>query len=78
MKRIIALVILLIPGIIAATGIKFMRDMFFGILHDPIPNLGLQFIVGLLFFLIGLGFIAGFVLHRDRKRNNVQERFKKK
>ncbi|WP_374721489.1 DUF2627 family protein, partial [Peribacillus tepidiphilus] len=24
----------------------------------------------------GIGFIAGFILHRDRKRNKVQERFK--
>lgn len=75
MTRIIALILLLIPGFFAATGIKFMRDMFFGILHEPIPYLWLQFLIGLILFIVGLGFVAGFILHRDRKRNKVQTRF---
>ncbi|WP_071395705.1 DUF2627 domain-containing protein [Bacillus tuaregi] len=75
MNRIVALVILLIPGIIAALGVKLMRDMVFSILHKPFPFLWLQSLTGLLMFLIGLGFIAGFILHRDRKRNKVQSRF---
>jgi hypothetical protein len=75
MTRIFALIILLIPGFFAAVGIKFMRDTFFGILHEPIPFLWLQFISGLLLFIIGLGFVAGFILYRDRKRNKVQARF---
>jgi hypothetical protein len=78
MQRITALIIMLIPGIIAALGIKLMRDMLFNILHAPIPNLLLQFLIGFIFFIVGLGFIAGFVLHRDRKRNKVQQRFQKK
>lgn len=78
MDRIAALVIMLIPGFIAALGIKLMRDMVFGILHEPLPSLTLQFLTGLLAFLLGLGFIAGFVLHKDRKRNKVQARFQKK
>ncbi|KAB2338457.1 DUF2627 domain-containing protein [Cytobacillus depressus] len=77
MIRIIALLIMLIPGMFAAYGIKLMRDMVFGILQSPFPYLWLQFLSGLLFFLIGLGFIAGFILHRDRKRNKVQPRFQK-
>ncbi|MDR7243645.1 DUF2627 domain-containing protein [Priestia megaterium] len=77
MVRIIALLILLIPGILAGYGIKLMRDMIFGILQFPFPSLFLQFSVGLLLFLIGLGFVAGFILHRDRKRNKVQNRFQK-
>jgi hypothetical protein len=76
MQRLIALIIMLIPGALAALGIKLMRDMLFGILQPPFPALWLQFILGLLFFLGGLGFIAGFILHRDRKRNKVQDRFK--
>ena len=76
MQRIIALIIMVIPGFIAILGIKLMRDMVFGILQAPIPNLMLQFILGLVFFIFGVGFIAGFVLHRDRKRNKVQKRFK--
>ncbi|MDZ5471072.1 DUF2627 domain-containing protein (plasmid) [Bacillus sp. 31A1R] len=76
MIRIIALFVLLIPGFLAAYGIKLMRDMVFGVLTSPFPYLWLQFIAGLLLFLIGLGFVAGFILHRDRKRNKVQSRFK--
>jgi hypothetical protein len=78
MQRLIALIIMLIPGALAALGIKLMRDMLFGILQPPFPALLLQFIAGLLLFLGGLGFIAGFILHRDRKRNKVQDRFRNK
>jgi hypothetical protein len=78
MIRIIALVILLIPGFLAAYGIKLMRDMTFDILQPPFPFLWLQFLIGLLFFIGGLGFVAGFILHRDRKRNKVQPRFQNK
>ncbi|GIN55729.1 DUF2627 domain-containing protein [Lederbergia ruris] len=75
MGRIVALILLVIPGILAGYGIKLMRDMLFGILQKPFPFLWLQFLSGAVFFVIGLGFIAGFVLHRDRKRNKVQKRF---
>jgi hypothetical protein len=77
MKRIIALSILVIPGILAVLGIKLMRDMTFGILQSPFPFLWLQFLVGLLFFVGGLGFVTGFIFHRDRKKNKVQKRFKR-
>lgn len=73
--RILAFLILFIPGLLAALGIKYMRDMLFGLLQFPFPSLTLQFIVGLLLMLGGVGFIAGFILHRDRKRNKVQKRF---
>jgi hypothetical protein len=76
MKRIVALLILVIPGFLAGFGIKLMRDMTFGILQSPIPYLWLQFLLGLVLFLGGLGFVAGFIFHRDRKRNKVQDRFK--
>ncbi|MFZ7945176.1 DUF2627 domain-containing protein [Neobacillus sp. 19] len=77
MIRIIALIILVIPGALAAFGIKLMRDMTFGIFQAPFPNLLLQFLVGLILFIGGLGFVAGFIFRRDRKRNKVQQRFKK-
>ncbi len=35
-------------------------------------------LLGLFCFIIGLSFIAGFILHRDRKRNKVQPRFQKR
>ena len=72
-----ALLILVIPGILAMLGIKLMRDMLFGILQSPFPFLWLQFIVGLLLFLGGLGFIGGFLFRRDQRNNKVQDRFKK-
>ncbi|WP_144460244.1 DUF2627 domain-containing protein [Siminovitchia fortis] len=78
MARIIALLLLVLPGLLAGYGIKLMRDMLFGVLQRPFPYLWMQFLGGLLFFLIGLGFIGGFILHRDRKRNKVQDRFKKR
>ncbi|MBA2873391.1 DUF2627 domain-containing protein [Thermaerobacillus caldiproteolyticus] len=78
MQRMIALTILLIPGFLAALGIKWMRDTLFGILHAPLPSLWLQFLCGFLLFALGLGFIGGFILHRDQKRNKVQPRFQKK
>lgn len=77
MIRFFALMIMVIPGIFAAYGVKLMRDMVFGILHAPIPSLWLQFLIGLLLVILGVGFIAGFILHRDRKRNKVQSRFQK-
>ncbi|NGY75697.1 DUF2627 domain-containing protein [Bacillus megaterium] len=76
MVRIIALLILLIPGILAGYGIKLMRDM---ILASCNPR---SFFIFAIFsrssiILVGLGFVAGFILHRDRKRNKVQNRFQK-
>lgn len=78
MARMIALIILLIPGVIAAYGIKLMRDMFFGLQVSWLPSLALQFFLGLIMFFAGLSFIGGFLLHRDRKKNKVQQRFVKK
>ena len=75
MNRILALALLLIPGFLAALGDKSMRDMVFGILQWLFPFLWLQFLIGMFLFLVGLWFIGGFILHRDRKRNKVQSRF---
>jgi hypothetical protein len=78
MIRIVALLILVIPGVFAAYGVKMMRDMVFGITIGPFTTsfLWLQFLVGLLMFIAGLAFIGGFILRRDRKKNKVQARFK--
>ena len=75
MNRILALIILLLPEIMAVVGFKLMKDMVFGILYKPIPFLWLQFLLGLAMFIAGIWFIAGFILHRDRKKNKVQSRF---
>ena len=65
MKRLIAFTILFIPGAIAAYGIKLMRDMCFGIQQPPYPALWLQSLIGLLFTIGGIAFIAGFIFYRD-------------
>ncbi|QGQ47156.1 DUF2627 domain-containing protein [Metabacillus sediminilitoris] len=78
MSRILALFIMVIPAFLAAYGVKLMRDMTFGILQPPIPFLWLQFLIGVILFLGGLSFVAGFIFYRDRKQNRVQKRFTKK
>lgn len=78
MSRYAALVIVLIPGIMAVMGIKWMRDTLFGVLQFPFPVLWLQFITGLMSFLLGLAFVGGFIFYRDRKRNKVQLKYRKK
>ena len=75
--RLIAFLILFFPGLLAALGIKYMRDTLFGLLQSPFHSLALQFLCGLILTIGGIAFIAGFILHRDRKRNKVQKRFAK-
>jgi len=77
MGRLIAFIILLIPAIMAAYGIKLMRDSVFNKLLEPYPVLWLQFSLGLLFTVLGIGFFAGFLLNRDRKKGTVSKRFQK-
>lgn len=78
MARFVAFIIMLIPGLMAAGGIKLMRDTLFGKIISPFPFLWLQFVAGILFFLIGFGFFAGFLLYRDRKKGKIAPRFTKK
>ena len=60
MARLAAFIVMLIPGLMAAGGIKFMRDTLFGKLISPFPFLWLQFVVGVIFFVIGFGFSLDF------------------
>ncbi len=78
MLKIIALIILVIPGIIAAVGIKLMRDSMFGIVIDPFTYTALQFFIGLLMTVFGIWFIGGYLLYRERKNKRAQERFMQK
>ena len=78
MARLVAFIVLLIPGIFAAGGIKLMRDSLYGIVFFPFTVSWLQFLVGLIMFIAGLAFFAGFLLRRDQKNGRVQERFAKK
>ncbi|MBU5466347.1 DUF2627 domain-containing protein [Virgibacillus sp. MSJ-26] len=76
MVRIIAVSLLLIPGVISAIGIKLMRDTLFDDFHPLFYHVGIQFGVGLILFIVGIAFITGFIVHRDRK-NNLIERNKR-
>lgn len=76
-QRFIALVILLIPIFSAGYGIKLMRDTLFQILNWPYGTYYLQFLAGIIAFVIGIWLIGGFILHRDRKNNKVAPQFQK-
>lgn len=78
MIRIIAVLILFIPGIIAAFGIKLMRDSLFDEFYSIFIYIGIQFTVGLILFLGGIGFIGGFIVHRDRKKQLLKKKWNKK
>ncbi|MFC0188331.1 DUF2627 domain-containing protein [Fictibacillus aquaticus] len=75
MQRFIALLIVLIPGLLAVFGIKWMRDTLFGVLQAPFPNLPLQFAAGFFSLIIGLAFVGGFIFYRDKKRSKLQPKF---
>ncbi|UOQ85956.1 DUF2627 domain-containing protein [Gracilibacillus salinarum] len=66
--RLIALLMLVLPAVLATYGIKLMRDAFFGELNMLFFHIVIQFIIGLVLFVGGLYFIGGFILHRDKKR----------
>lgn len=78
MIRIIAVLILIIPGIIATFGIKLMRDSLFNDFYSVFMHIGIQFFVGFLLFLGGLAFIGGFIVHRDRKRQLIRKQHKRR
>ena len=73
MARFIALLVLVTPGIIGAIGIKLMRDALFYEVYPILLNSGVQFIVGLIFFIFGVAFIGGFIFHRDKKRQLINQ-----
>lgn len=82
--RFIAILLVVIPGVIATIGFLLMKNVVF----DYIVSCGddkvaaptfqwLPFILSLLLFIIGIGFIGGWIYFRDRKRNYVAARFRK-
>lgn len=74
-QKLVALFIMAVPAVIAVYGIKVLRDVFYLSFN---PEIGLQWgklLLGLILFLGPVLFIAGFILHHDRKRNRVQPRF---
>jgi len=78
MSRIIAVIVLFIPGVVGAFGIKLMRDALFAEVSPLLLNGILQFIIGFIMFALGLAFIGGFIYHRDKKKQLVKERSRNK
>lgn len=84
LSRFLAVLLLVIPGIGAAYGFLQIKNTLFDYFaafgpDDPVPVFNwLRFIFGLILFLGGVGFIAGWIFFRDRKRNYVAPRFRKK
>jgi hypothetical protein len=82
-QRLIAILLLVIPGLGAAYGFLLMKDALFnyfasmGGSDTPAPDFSWgTFIVGAILFLIGIGFIGGWTFFRDRKRNYLSSRFR--
>ena len=73
MSRFIAVLILVIPGILSAYGIKLMRDSLFNEFVPLFLHVSIQFIAGLILFIGGIAFIGGFIVHRDRKRQRLNK-----
>ncbi len=82
-SRFIAILILVIPGIAAMTGFLKMKDALFIYMSDhgddtlsAVTFDWLNFSVGLLLFVVGIGFLGGWIFFRDRKRNYAGPRKK--
>lgn len=83
-QRLIAITMLVIPGIIACFGFLKMKDslfFYFTEFGDETITPSFQwgtFLLGAVMFFVGVGFIGGWTFFRDRKRNYVAPRFKEK
>lgn len=85
LSRLIAILILVIPGVGAAYGFLLMKDALFLYFAD-MGNVELQnpdfawgkFILGFILFIAGVSFIGGWIFFRDRKHNYLQPRFQSK
>ncbi|GAC43708.1 DUF2627 domain-containing protein [Paenibacillus popilliae] len=83
--RFFAILLLVIPGLLATFGFLTMKNVIFDYIADcgndglAAPSFGwLPFLGGFIMFAIGVAFIGGWVFYRDRKRNYVASRFRKK
>lgn len=77
LSRLIAIMMLIIPGFAATWGFLAMKNAIFESFGPPTFPWP-KFILGFIAFILGVAFIAGWIFFRDRKRNYVHPRFKKK
>jgi Protein of unknown function (DUF2627) len=60
-----------VPGYFAIYGFTRMKDILFDTFAgQPFPPL--PFLEAFALFLAGLGLLAGFLFHHDKKRNKIQ------
>lgn len=84
MLRLIAVLLLVIPGLTATYGFLEIKNALFDYFaahgdEEVVPSMAWgQLAIGVVLFLAGSGFIAGWIFFRDRKRNYVAPRFKEK
>lgn len=81
LQRFIAIIMLLVPGLMATYGFLAMKDALFAKLGAAGGDPGFlwgKFLLGLVLFAAGTGFIGGWIFFRDRKRNYVAPRFREK
>jgi hypothetical protein len=77
--RFIAILMLVIPGLMATYGFLAMKDALFAQFNADIGHvLWGKMLLGFVLFVIGVAFIGGWTFFRDRKRNYVAPRFKPK
>jgi Na+/alanine symporter len=85
LSRLIAILLLIVPGIGAAYGFLLMKDALYNYFAD-MGNVSLQtphfawgsFLIGFILFLLGISFIGGWIFFRDRKHNYLSTRFRPK
>lgn len=84
-QRLIAVLLLVIPGLGAAYGFLLMKDALYdyfaqvGDIESTTPNFSWgMFSIGAVLFLLGIAFIGGWTFFRDRKRNYLSSRFRPK
>ncbi|MBP1988992.1 DUF2627 domain-containing protein [Paenibacillus eucommiae] len=77
--RFVAILLLVIPGIMATYGFLAMKDAIFAQFAEENGHvLWGKFSLGFVLFGLGVAFIGGWTFFRDRKRNYVATRFKAK
>lgn len=70
-QRILALVILCIPGVAAVYGWTLLRDVFFAYFAGEGFHWGF-FSLGVFLFFSGIALVGSFIFYRDAKRNQIQ------
>ncbi|MCZ8520623.1 MULTISPECIES: DUF2627 family protein [Paenibacillus] len=77
--RFIAILMLVIPGLMATYGFLAIKDAWFAQFDAAAADPGIlwgKLLFGLLLFAAGVAFIGGWIFFRDRKRNYVAPRFR--